>query len=104
VYRQLAPQLAIQPDNQKIEDSFLIKVTGINELQNLHQLTHYFKSIDLIRSFSGYKIEDGSNFYKIEFNGDWKSLVNKFLLDKVIQTTQDVSVMPELVEFQFRQE
>ena len=104
VYRQLAPQLAIQPDNQKVEDSFLIKVAGINELQNLHQLTHYFKSIDLIRSFSGYKIEDGSNFYKIEFNGDWKSLVNKFLLDRVIQTTQDVSVMPELVEFQFRQE
>ncbi|HIA44738.1 MAG TPA: DUF2066 domain-containing protein [Methylococcaceae bacterium] len=104
VYRELAPQLAIQPDNQKVQDSFLMKVAGINEMQNLHQLTRYFKSIDLIRSFYGYKIEDGSNFYKIEFNGDWTSLVNKFLLDKVIQTTQDVSVMSELVEFQFRQE
>jgi len=67
-------------------------------------LTEYFKTIDLIRSFYSYKIEDGDNFYKIEFNGDWNSLANKFLLDKVIKTTHDGSVMPELAEFQFWQE
>jgi hypothetical protein len=67
-------------------------------------LTEYFKTIDLIRSFYSYKIEAGDNFYEIEFNGDWNSLVNKFLLDKVIKTTQDISVMPELAEFQFWQE
>jgi len=104
VYRELAPQFAIKPDNQKVEDSFLVKISGINDLKKLHQLTDYFKSIDLIRSFYGYKIEGGNNFYKIEFNGDWKSLVNKILLDKVLQTTQDISIMPELAEFQFRQE
>jgi len=67
-------------------------------------LTEYFKTFDLIRSFYSYKIEDGDNFYKIEFNSDWNSLANKFLLDKVIKTTHDASVMPELAEFQFWQE
>ena len=60
--------------------------------------------MDLIRSFYSYKFEDGDNFYNIEFNGDWNSLVNKFLLDKVIKITHDSSVMLELAEFQFWQE
>ncbi len=104
VYRELAPKFAIQPDNQQAQDSFLIKVSGIHKLKDLHRLTEYFQSIDLIRSFYSYKIENDHNFYKIEFNGDWNSLANKFLLDKVIKTTQDISVMPELAEFQFWQE
>jgi hypothetical protein len=104
VYRELAPKFAIHPDNQQAQDTFLIKVSGVSKLKDLHRLTEYFKTIDLIRSFYSYKIEAGDNFYEIEFNGDWNSLVNKFLLDKVIKTTQDISVMPELAEFQFWQE
>jgi hypothetical protein len=67
-------------------------------------LTEYFKTIDLIRFFTVIKIEDGDNFYNIEFNGDWNSLANKFPLEKVIKITHDASVMPELAEFQFWQE
>lgn len=98
-YDKLSVYYGVKPDIAE-QGSLTLKVSGIESMEQMNQVTQYLESLKMITSVNWDSVKAGFNIYKISYSGDRKVLENLLLNSGVLQTQAEDKRLADVWVFQ----
>lgn len=90
VYSRLAGYYAARPDSLEPAGTVILKISGMNGVNDMIRVIHYLQSLPMVKSVSWLDSQAGINRYKVSYEGDRHVLEESVGIGRVLNP-QDVN-------------